>query len=765
VIRFSPRAIIQELRRRRLFNTVALYVVGAWVALQVTELALPGLGIPDMAIRHVWIAAFLLFPLVLVFAWRYDISAGGIRRTAPAATESADTSLRRTDRWIVGAFACIAVFVIAAMGLRISQVEPDAALQPTANSIAVLPFEVCSDWARERELAGGLTMEVINRIAERGKLKVIARASSHTLAGSGLGRAQIARSLGVQHLLTGVVCREGEQLTLAAELLDEQGFILWSDRFVREVNQWEQVTERLATLVAGGVAAQLGDAAPAAGEAPVHPLAYEQLLIGEQFWISNDQQRARAAFERALDHQPDYPKALFYLAILDAGRYLWSGREKGLEKGKPTLVQARERLRNQLRTDELSADNHLMMGLIMLRLTSVEEELAFRWNHARELDTEAVETLLREITNGYAEAERHLRTTIALNPSLTEAYIWLAEAIERQGVERRAEALEILEAGQIRDPFNLVYNGRIAKRWAGRGRYRQAIELMERFKSLPEIPPEAWWWQLEIMQLQNYWDDKCETLIAMLRDDPGAFDLHDNRWQIWWYVGTLAELGLYDEAEAWKVRIERMPLEDWAREGGLYGYLAATGQLEPPAMDRDVQQAIDSGEIAREIEQLESSRYQRAMWHERSVRDDLQLAAFYQLVGRTDDAEILLRAIATQLETEYAGGVRHWETLYQLSETYARQGRDEEALAMLRKSYDYHGLVRCEALEAGLYLELSAASPWNRLKDNPHYISLCQRIDGDIEQQAQRIREMLAQYDVDELLEPLMALADSSQDE
>jgi len=55
VSRYSPREIFRELRRRRLFNTVALYVVGAWVALQVTELALPGLNIPDFAIRHVWI--------------------------------------------------------------------------------------------------------------------------------------------------------------------------------------------------------------------------------------------------------------------------------------------------------------------------------------------------------------------------------------------------------------------------------------------------------------------------------------------------------------------------------------------------------------------------------------------------------------------------------------------------------------------------------------------------------------------------------------
>jgi TolB-like protein len=756
VSRFSPRALIQELRRRRLFNTVALYVVVAWLALQVTELALPALGIPDLAIRYVWIAAFLLVPLVLVFAWRYDLSTGGIQRTAPSGAESANTSLQRVDHWIIGALMGVALIVIGAMGLQISQVGPNAPLQAAGNSIAVLPFEVCTEWSRDQELAVGLSMEVINRLAERNKLRVIARSSSHALADSGLGNKQVARSLGVQHLLTGIVCREGEQLTLAAELLDDQGFIVWSDHFVRGVSQWDQVTERLATQVASDVAARLGDTAPAAAEAPVDPMAYEQLLIGEQFWASNDQRQARAAFERALGYQPDYAKALFYIAILDAGSFLSSHREEGLAKGKPMLEQARDLARLQLEDDDRNADNHLMMGQVSLRLAGVEEELAFRWGHADELDAEMVESLLQAIRDDYAEAERHLRAATALNPSLTEAYIWLAEAIERQGIERRAEGLEILEAGQLRDPFNIAYNGRIAKRWAGRGRYRQAIELMERFKGLPEIPPEAWWWQLEIMQLQNYWDEKCETLIAMLREDPGAFELHDNRWQIWWYVGTLAELGLYDEAAAWKQRLENMPLEDWAREGGLFGYLAATGQVESPASHADVQEAIDSGEIDREIEQLELARHQRAMWHERSVRDDLMLAGLYQLVGRRDEAATLLDTILSQLEAEYAGGIRHWETLYQLSESYARQGRDEEALTMLRKSYDYHGLTSCRDLEEGLYLEVAAASPWPRLAEDPRYRSLCQRIDRDLEQQAQRIREMLASHDVDKLLAVLM---------
>ena len=44
---------IRELRRRRVFRTAVLYVIAAWVLLQVGDLAFTGLGIPEDAIRRV----------------------------------------------------------------------------------------------------------------------------------------------------------------------------------------------------------------------------------------------------------------------------------------------------------------------------------------------------------------------------------------------------------------------------------------------------------------------------------------------------------------------------------------------------------------------------------------------------------------------------------------------------------------------------------------------------------------------------------------
>ena len=46
--------LMGELRRRRVFGTVALYIVAAWVAIQAAATAFPGLDIADRAIRYVW---------------------------------------------------------------------------------------------------------------------------------------------------------------------------------------------------------------------------------------------------------------------------------------------------------------------------------------------------------------------------------------------------------------------------------------------------------------------------------------------------------------------------------------------------------------------------------------------------------------------------------------------------------------------------------------------------------------------------------------
>ena len=71
-----------ELKRRRVLNTAFLYVIGAWVALQVVEV-LSGAGLPPSTMRNLLIILSFGFPLALIVGWFFDISTDGIKKTGP----------------------------------------------------------------------------------------------------------------------------------------------------------------------------------------------------------------------------------------------------------------------------------------------------------------------------------------------------------------------------------------------------------------------------------------------------------------------------------------------------------------------------------------------------------------------------------------------------------------------------------------------------------------------------------------------------------
>jgi len=763
-----------ELRRRRVFRTAAYYLIGAWVLLQVCELVFDVLHFPDAAMQFVLAATIVGSPVALIFGWKYDITAQGIKRT-PSSTEdqqTADLSLKRVDYLLLSALATITVVV--AFQIPLPTIKEQHFSAPPDNSIAVMPFEVCDGQGLDYLMAAGLATEVINRLAERGKLNVLARESSFAFAGFGLRLPEIAEPLGVQHVLTGMLCRDNDRLTLSAELSDAKGFLVSSDTFEQSVNPSGTITQTLASAVATGVAAALGDLLPARPDALVDKLAYEQLIIGREHRTRGDDDKARAAFERALEKQPNYAEALFEVALLELGHRSSLNQGTNYENARRTTERSLALVRRQLEYDAGSAHTQFVAGSIISMLAWIDEDL--NWRRPDGLDEEDVTIEKNELRARLAEAEQHFRTSININPTSTATYYRLASVVEGQG--RANEALEIYEQAQMRDPFNLVLNARIAKRWAARGRFRQAIELLERFEELPEIPPWAWWWRLELMQLQTYWDEKCATLIEMLQHDPGAFDHQGNRAQTWWFVSTMAHLGLYEEARDWKDRLENMPLPEEWRELVLQDYTDAIGQYEEVVAENQIRLAdmsdeevldafhergffwamdlADAGEVERAIKLLESIQHAPATWAEREAWAPLTLAGLYQEVGRDDDAAQVLNGIVAELEAEYDSGIRHPLTLSFLAEAYAMQKRDDEAIKMFEKAVDYHQRDDCDWLET---------PAWERLKDDPRFISLCERMEADLEQQAERVRTMLATHDVDVLLAPLMAMAADSSDQ
>jgi TolB-like protein/cytochrome c-type biogenesis protein CcmH/NrfG len=764
--------LYREARRRKVFRTAAYYLVGAWALLQVCDVVFPIIGIPDEALQLVLAATIAGFPVALIFGWKYDITPQGVRRTPSIdeVVDAPDLSLKRTDYVLLVTMAVIAILV--ALQVPLPTIETRQISMAPDDSIAVMPFEVCQDQDVDSLMAAGLAAEVINRLAERGKFKVLARESSFAFAGFGVSLAEIARPLGVQHVVAGTLCRDGDTLNLAVELVDADGFLVWSGEHEQVVDQSGRITRTLASAVASNVAVQLGDVMPETRDAVADKAAYEQLIIGREYRARGDDASARAAFERSLRKQPNFAEAKYELALLELGPPQSRNFGTYIAKARPVAEEALNLANRQLEYGAGGARTYFVVGEIMAVLAYMDEQLT--WRAASRLETAELEARQEDVASRLKLAEQHFRTSIGLNPAETETYHWLARVIERQG--RANEGLEILEAAHVRDPFNVVLNSLIAKRWVARGRFRQAIELLDRFDSLPAVPPQIWWWKLELMELNIYWDEKCETLIEMLVNDPGAFDSWGNRWQAWWFVKSLADMGLREQAEAWKVRLEGLPMPEALYKSGLYSYLETTGQIEVLQTEQEIdigelsdEELLDAiheggiasasylattGEMERAIGLLESLQYAPAIWAERKAQAPIHLARLYQAVGREEDAARVLDEIAAQLEAEVDYGIRHPTTLDFLGNIYMMQNRVPEAIDMFLMSVDYHNMVECD------WLDDPEPHP---MKEDPRVAAACERIQQDFDRQSERVREMLEQYDVDTLLAPLMLLKENAR--
>lgn len=780
----SPKQVFHELRRRRVFNTVALYIIGAWVALQVAELAFPALEIPERAIRYVWLGAILVFPLVLVFGWKYDISKEGVSRTPGAsAAEKADESLGRPDHLMIGGLSLLSLAVIAVMLLEISRVEPEepVVFVPQENSLAVLPFGVCDERISDMPLAGGLTGEIIGLLAQRDRLKVIGRSTSFNLSSVSFSSKKISELTKTQYVLTGTLCRDGINLQVEAELTDEDGFTVWRERFKEVTSRFDQVEERLARLVANGVAIELGDVIDDVRDNPVNRLALEQLLIGQEFARRDDDEKARDAFEQALEYQPGFAEAVWELAVLELGAASLENVGTTIDNAWPLVEKALELALLELDHGIPDFKAHWIAGRILKNLAVLEEERT--WRDAAELGEKTVTTRQQEARRQLLEAEQHLRAALVLNPSASDARAELSDTLQRLGVYRNSEALEIMEEGWALDPFNPQFGFQLANQLAGTGQYRRAMEVLDRFEVLPEAKRPLYWTQLEIMNNYARFDDKLATLIEILETDPeGA------RWgvigHLWWTVSQITGLGLYEEAEILYAQVERIPYPEdmewvsWARELFLVdGYLQATGRgaevnkrnlakitgmsndeiLDAWYVQADVHANTlwEAGQRERAIELFEAVRHvQHApIWSERQTVSTLWLAEMYMEVGRSDDATLLLNEAIGYLEEEFNAGIRHPATLMALADACGMLGDDDAALKMLELAVDYGAwdLVFEEKEPAG-----SDTPWWTRMENDPSFIRSINRMNSIKDQQAANIRSLLEQYDMDALLQPVI---------
>ena len=266
--------LFQELKRRNVFRIGAAYLLASWLLLQIVDIVGPILHLPDDFARYLLFLLIVGLLPALAFAWVFEWTPRGVKRDSQI--DHPQSLARRTGRKLDRA---IIVILALAVGLllfdKLTKKGPDTVshggapqltgaageqLYPvpfSSKSVAVLPFVSMSNGPDDDYFSDGLTEEIINGLAQVPDLLVTARTSVFHFKGKSLPVDEIARQLGVAHVLEGSVRRAGDQLRITAQLVRAaDGFHLWSetydrrteDTFAVQIDIAENVAEALHVL-------------------------------------------------------------------------------------------------------------------------------------------------------------------------------------------------------------------------------------------------------------------------------------------------------------------------------------------------------------------------------------------------------------------------------------------------------------------------------------------------------------------------------------
>src|SRR5205814_6188738 len=151
-----------------------------------------------------------------------------------------------------------------------------------AKSIAVLPFENLSDEKENAYFADGVQDEILTGLAKVADLKVISRTSTMQYkVGAERNLREIAKALGVAHVLEGSVQRAGSRVRVNAQLIDARADShLWAERYDRDVADVFAIESEVAGKIVSQLQAKISPSEKAAIEQkPTADLAAHDLYI------------------------------------------------------------------------------------------------------------------------------------------------------------------------------------------------------------------------------------------------------------------------------------------------------------------------------------------------------------------------------------------------------------------------------------------------------------------------------------------------------
>ncbi|MEM1229122.1 MAG: winged helix-turn-helix domain-containing protein [Pseudomonadota bacterium] len=360
-----------------------------------------------------------------------------------------------------------------------------AAVSPVPeHSIAVLAFADLSPGKDQEHLADGVAEEILNALTAVSQLKVSGRTSSFSFKGRNADIREIAETLHVAYVLEGSLRLQGETARITAQLIDREGYHLWSQTFDRDRSDLFRLQEEIARAITDQIVGIVADGADA--PQPSVPLlttstgAYDLFVKGRDLTHKLNGQTTIPAgialLEQAVKLDPAFAEAWAWLGLA----HFILPEFSRTEDWHSHIEQSRDAIATALALAPECSMALLVQALQTTYDHRVDEALAI-YERAVTLDPNNVETIAG-FGLGMLAIGRHDRAREAFDRVLQQDPLCGLWHTVYGGIELNAGAF--LESERyFRQSFELGFGAAafgVAHRLAQRGEGRQALRFLRR---------------------------------------------------------------------------------------------------------------------------------------------------------------------------------------------------------------------------------------------------------------------------------------------
>ncbi len=497
----------------------------------------------------------------------------------------------------IGGIAVLAVLALAGLylGALKRQAKPTSrAVAIPEKSIAVLPFENRSEEKANAYFADGIQDEILTRLSKIADLKVISRTSTQHYKSAPENLPEIARQLGVAHVLEGSVQKSGDAVRVNVQLIKAANDShLWANTFDRKLTDIFSVESEVAKAIADQLRAKLTgrEEQEIAAKPTDNPEAYDAYLRGLAYTLKTLPTSANALgaqkyFKEAVRLDPKFAISWAQLSIVDARNYL----TQSLQPTVALCEEARHAAETALTLQPNLGEAVLAKGYyhyaclkdydtavryfeqarqLLPNSSRISESLAYvarrrgQWdqsqayfNEAERLDPRNVNLLTQQATNAiclrrFPEALRKFDEVLDITPDDLDILVQKAAIAQAEGDLLRASAILAPLHPNVDDTLAVetqVYQAILERRPA---------QMIPRLKEILAKPDPAlgfysgelrFWlgWAQEVAgdhaAAQESWRQARSELEPFLKEQPDNYSL----------IGDLAltSMGLGDKAAA-----------------------------------------------------------------------------------------------------------------------------------------------------------------------------------------------------------------------